>query len=249
MSVPGGHTSQVGRYRVICPYVPSTSVLYLCVKRPTPLHGSCSKETLKMRVRKSSFIQLSSPSLTIMCTGQMPFPTSLKTSRSQHKEMTLAGKAINLVFDELRCRLLIIQLVAQPHEKWSKLILPQSDVSVLRMVPGNQNDSMSQTGGRRKKDRQTMACTLLGARDTIKEVLSQSEGEKGRTEDNQKNPCVQKEIHQAFKSANKQTGCVGGPRTLWNKRGKCTVIIFSIGQQRARMECGHMSGNSRVSHL
>lgn len=47
------------------------------------------------------------------------------------------------------------------------------------MVPGNENDSVSQIVRCREKDRPTVACTLLDAGDTIKnEVLSQSGGRK-----------------------------------------------------------------------
>jgi hypothetical protein len=108
-----------------------------------------------------------------MCIEKMSFQEHQKyPMRKSHRLGRKSGNN-NLIFDELHCRFLKIQLVTQPHENWSKLKFPHSDISVLCMVPGNQNDSMSQKVGHSKKDRQTIPCTLLGVRDTMKnEVLS-----------------------------------------------------------------------------
>ena len=75
----------------------------------------------------------------------------------------------NLVFDELHRRVLKIQLIAQPHEERSKLVLSQSDVPVLCMVPGNQNNSVSQTVGLGKRtDRLWHAlCSVLGKQQRV----------------------------------------------------------------------------------
>lgn len=74
------------------------------------------------------------------------------STRKSHCQRKQSGDN-NLVFDEFQCRFLKIQLIAQPHEKWSKFIVSESDISVLCMVPGKQNDSMSQMVGYRKKER------------------------------------------------------------------------------------------------
>lgn len=72
---------------------------------------------------------------------KMSFVRATKNTRSHWQEKELENT--NLIFNELHCRVLKIQLVAQPHENWSKLIFSHSEVSVLCMVPDDQDDSMS----------------------------------------------------------------------------------------------------------
>lgn len=92
LSVPGAHTAKVGRYPIICTYTSSTPFLYLRIKRHAPLHRNGFQGNLK-NAGKSSFIQPNNCSL-IMCTGQAPFLTSLKTPNPQNKDITLVGKAV-----------------------------------------------------------------------------------------------------------------------------------------------------------
>lgn len=69
------------------------------------------------------------------------FSNSTKNTRTHWRGKELENT--NLVFDELHCRVLKIQLIAKPHENWSKLIFPHSEIPVFCMVPGNQDYCMS----------------------------------------------------------------------------------------------------------